>query len=50
MPGLAATYAVAIFAMLVAATAAVTLIFAVRHFDPPEVSAPAQEGSVDVAA
>jgi hypothetical protein len=41
MSGLAATYAVAIFAMLFAAASALTLICTVEHLDSPETSAPA---------
>jgi hypothetical protein len=40
MSGLAATYAVAIFAMLFAATSALTLIYTVDHLDAPEAPAP----------
>jgi len=50
MPGPAAAYAVAFFAMLVAASAAVAVVFTVRHLDPPEVSPPAQEGHIKAAA
>jgi hypothetical protein len=50
MPGLAGTYAVAIFAMLLAASAAVAVVFTVRHLDPPEVSPPALEGHIKTAA
>jgi hypothetical protein len=39
----AAAYAMAVFAMLVAGASAITLITAVRHFDPPEVSEPPQD-------
>jgi hypothetical protein len=34
----AAAYAVAFFAMLFAATSAFTLIYTVRHLDPPEAA------------
>ena len=50
MTGPAAAYAVAFFAMLLAAAAAVTVVFAVRHLDPPEVSPSAQEGPFKAAA
>ena len=50
MPGSAGAYAVAIFAMLLAAAAAVAVIFTVRHLDAPEVSPPAQEGHIKAAA
>ena len=36
MTGFAAAYVVAVFAMAFAATSALTLIYAVNHFDPPE--------------
>jgi hypothetical protein len=50
MPGSAGAYAVAIFAMLLAAAAAVAVMFTVRHLDSPEVSPPAQEGHIKAAA
>ena len=36
MTEFAFAYVVAIFAMLLSATSALTLIYAVNHFDPPE--------------
>lgn len=50
MPGPAGAYAVAIFAMLLSASAAVAVVFTVRHLDPPEVSRPAQEAHIKAAA
>lgn len=50
MPGPAGAYAVAIFAMLLAASVAVTVMFTVGHLDPPEVSPPAQQGTIKAAA
>jgi hypothetical protein len=50
MPGQAAAYAVAMFAMLLAASAAVAVVFTVRHLDPPDLSPTAEEGHIKVAA
>jgi hypothetical protein len=50
MPGPAGAYAVAIFAMLLSASAAVAVVFTVRHLDPPEVSPPSQAGHIKAAA
>ena len=43
MSGLAATYAVAIFAIVFAAISAVTLIYTVEHLDAPEQPAPSPD-------
>jgi hypothetical protein len=43
MFGIAAAYVIAIFAMLFAATSALTLIYAVEHLDAPETPAPSHD-------
>jgi len=50
MPGYAAAYAVAFFAMLLAASAAIAVVFTVRQLEPPEVSPAAQDGHIKAAA